>query len=225
MARFGPPSSGSPSPGSMVAADINVGVSGSVLKADFSPPSSSFPKESSPMKKEYDFLAAPLAALRAGEVGRAIQMLTELQMVKPDLTDTVYHLGRAHQAAGDAIAARAAYEQVVADPGHTFHAHALARLTELGPPPAAQVEVQVEASVVAVPELVQEAAEAALVAQIAEENNAGVVPPHVAEEATAQADDTAPGEAAPATPAPTGKKGKKGRSHPGPGSTGEAEQA
>lgn len=211
------------SPGSMAATDVNIGETGSVLKSDFnasSSPAPRSPKESTTMKKDYDFLAAPLAALRAGEVGRAIQMLTELQMVKPEITETVYHLGRAHQAAGDHVSARLAYEEVVAQSGHSFYSHALARLTELSPARATNTgivpphitEAIAEATVVVVEPPAAPSAEAPSedAAQVeSSPAQAEAVPAPPAESATASQVEAASAEQAPSPAA--GKKGKKAK--------------
>lgn len=87
------------------------------------------------MKSEYDYLATPLAALRAGETTRAIQQLDELRIVKPELVEVIYHLGRSWQAAGDNDKAIAFYQEVMQDPSHPYFAHARVRLSELGVDP------------------------------------------------------------------------------------------
>jgi len=87
------------------------------------------------MKSDYDYLAAPLAALRAGETTRAIQQLEELRVVKPELVEVIYHLGRAWQAAGDNDKAIACYQEVMEDASHPYFAHARVRLAELGVDP------------------------------------------------------------------------------------------
>ena len=196
------------------------------------------------MTKGYDYLAAPLSALRAGNVRQAIQQLEELSVVKPDLVEVQYHLARAWQAAGDEDKARALLSEVAASSDHPFRSHAQAQLTKLGGPASTgpapggntgivppHVTEAIEAAAEPqntgiVPPHVTDAVEAA-----AEPHNTGIVPPHIAEQVNAEvseqapeapvetaAQDAAPAESAAQDAAPAESapkgKGKKGKAAP-----------
>ena len=88
------------------------------------------------MTKGYDYLAAPLTALRAGNSRLAIQQLEELAVVKPEIIEVQYHLARAYQAAGEDEKARALLAEVANIGDHPFRAHAQAQLVKLGGPAA-----------------------------------------------------------------------------------------
>ena len=169
------------------------------------------------MKSEYDYLAAPLAALRAGETSRAIQQLEELRVVKPELVEVIYHLGRSWQAAGDNDKAIAFYQEVLTDSSHPYFAHARVRLSELGVDPDRgspgivpdAVAQQTSSEVVHQP--LPEVAEApAEVAQAAEPEVA-TQPEAPADEPAAEGEPEVAQEVAPdAAAAPKGR-GKKGK--------------
>lgn len=132
---------------------------------------------------KFDYLAAPLSALKAGDAARAIRMLNEILVVHPEIVETSYHLARAYEMAGDLDQARTAYAEVVADGSHTFFNHARNRLNEIGAPDAAQA---------AAPAVEEEPSEYAEVVQT----------PHPAPVAEAPAPEAAPPEAAPPEAAP-----------------------
>lgn len=196
-------------------------------------------QERTPMIKGYDYLAAPLNALRSGNPRLAIQQLEELAVVKPEIIETTYHLARAYQAAGDDQKARALLAEVADMGNHPFRAHAQAQLAKLGGPPASGntgivpphvTEAIAEAAHntgIVPPHVTEAAAE--------EAHNTGIVPPHVAEQVNAEVEpaaaveapvetasqDAAPAEAAAeqAAPAEAPKaKGKKGKAAPADGS-------
>lgn len=154
----------------MISADVTFGEpSASASKiSDFSTP----PQVSEPMNKGYDYLAAPLTALRAGNTRLAIQQLEELAVVKPELVEVQYHLARAYQAAGDEPRARALLAEVADTGDHPFRAHATAQLVKLGGPPAETAN----------PGVVPPGAG----------RNTGIVPPHVAEVSNAAVPSEAP---------------------------------
>lgn len=154
----------------MISADVTFGEpSASASKiSDFSTP----PQVREPMNKGYDYLAAPLTALRAGNTRLAIQQLEELAVVKPELVEVQYHLARAYQAAGDEPRARALLAEVADTGDHPFRAHATAQLVKLGGPPAETAN----------PGVVPPGAG----------RNTGIVPPHVAEVSNAAVAPEAP---------------------------------
>lgn len=229
MARFGKPAADP-----MMRTALNVGepTAAPAGTRDFTASPSN---ERTPMKNEYDYLATPLAALRGGDATRAIRMLEELVVVKPELVEVTYHLARAWQSAGDAEKARGYYLEVLADARHPFHAHARVRLSELGGAPPAgnggvvpqSVAEQTGSEAVSTEApaevLMPESATAQAEAPAAEAGNGGVVPEHVAEETNSAAVSTeapAPahqakgkGKKAKATePAPEGGAGQEGAS-------------
>lgn len=142
------------SPGSIMVTEVTVGESalGPPVRTVFSP-LSSHASDRKPMKT-LDYLAAPLAALKAGDANKAIRMLEEIAVVHPEVVETPYHLARAYEKSGDAVRARELYAEVVTDGGHPFFSHAQNRLNELGGPPtsAAQHSAPVDEPVVALDE-------------------------------------------------------------------------
>ena len=228
MSRFGRPVQNQ-----MLTSDLNVGEPGTGLKQhrDFSVQS---PTESKSMG--YDYLAAPLAALKAGDHARAARMLEELAEIKPELIEATYHLGRAYEGVGNADGARGAYQQVVNTDGHPFYTHALSRLNALGGPLSPSGNTGI------VPPHLQDAAQAAPEVEAAgpqQSDNTGIVPPHIAD--AVDAGQSAPVEAAaevvaeggaaqtenpgvaPAAEAPAKGRGKKARAaaEADPAQTGE----
>lgn len=177
------------------------------------------------MKAEYDYLASPLNALRAGDHKRAIQQLEELRAVKPDLIEATYHLARAWQAAGDNDKAKEHYAEVLENSAHPFFAHTRVRLSEMGldpdavrgaapgntgivPPDIARAtDSEVPAQQSASPEPILEAvADDAAQAEAAPSEEPAAL--EEAGESEASADDAAQADAAAGS---KGKKGKKGK--------------
>lgn len=125
------------SPGSLMVTEVTMGETalGTPNRSIFSPLNDPV-RDRKPMKT-LDYLAAPLAALKAGDARKAIRMLEEILVVHPEVVETGYHLARASEKVGDLARARELYAEVVADGGHPFFSHAQNRLNELGAPPSA----------------------------------------------------------------------------------------
>ena len=205
------------SPGSIMVTEVTFGESGlgPPARSVLSPLSS--PVSDRKSMKTLDYLAAPLAALKAGDANKAIRMLEEIGVVHPELVETSYHLARAYEKVGDLARARELYAEVVSDGGHPFFSHAQNRLNELGGPPTSAATSVDEA-----PDDTAPTGEYAAVEQVAESvppTELASEPGATTEDAAALAESASPGDEsaastegagdAPAEGAKAGKKKKK----------------